>query len=65
MAAARAVLFAQLVNDPGYERYLQRGVNKKEATKERERLFELIKKLVLWENTNNEVVLEEARAEIR
>lgn len=64
LAAARAVLFAQMVNDPGYERNLQRGVNKKEAAKERERLFEIIKKLVLWENTNNKAVLEEARAEI-
>ena len=65
LAAARTVLFAQLVNDPGYERHLHRGVNKKEAAKERERLFDIIKKLVLWENTNNEVVLEEARTEIR
>jgi putative DNA methylase len=65
MAAARAVLFAQMVNDPGYERYLQRGLNKEEATKERERLFGIIERLVLWENTNNEEVLEEAREEIR
>ena len=64
LATARAVLFAQMVNDPGYERNLQRGVNKKEAAQERERLFEIIKKLVLWENTNNEAVLREARAEI-
>ncbi len=64
LAAARAVLFAQMINDPGYERHLQRGVNKKEAAQERERLFEIIKKLVLWENTNNEAVLREARAEI-
>ena len=64
LATARAVLFAQMVNDPGYERHLQRGVNKKEAAKERERLFDIIKKLVLWENTNNEAVLREARAEI-
>src|SRR5262245_38799127 len=64
LAAARAVLFAQMVNDPGYERSLGRGVNKKDAAKERERLFEIIKKLVQWENTNNEAVLAEARAEI-
>lgn len=31
LAAARAVLFAQLVNDPGYQRELGHGVNKKEA----------------------------------
>lgn len=64
LAAARAVLFAQLVNDPGYERELGRGVNKEKAEAERKRLFEIIKKLVLWENTNNEQVLAEARAEI-
>lgn len=64
LAAARAVLFAQLVNDPGYERDLGRGVNKEKAEAERKRLFELIKKLVQWENTTNEAVLAEARAEI-
>jgi len=65
LAAARAVIFAQMVNDPGYERHLGRGVNKDKAHLERERLFEIIRKLVLWENTNNEEVLEQARAEIR
>ena len=64
LTAARAVIFAQMVNDPGYERHLGRGVNKKDAQIERERLFTLIRKLVLWENTNNEAVLNEARAEI-
>ena len=54
LAAARAVIFAQMVNDPGYERSLGRGVNKKDAQIERERLFGIIRKLVLWENTNNE-----------
>lgn len=67
LAAARAVLFAQLVNDPGYEtgQGFTRGVNKKEAARERERLFDIIRELVKWENTNNEAVLERARAEIR
>jgi putative DNA methylase len=64
LAAARAVLFAQLVNDPGYERHLNRGVNKIEAAKERERLFKIIEDLVIWENTNNEAILSAARAEI-
>ncbi|WP_373974155.1 DUF1156 domain-containing protein [Chitinibacter sp. SCUT-21] len=64
LAAARAVIFAQMVNDPGYERYLGRGVNKEKAQLERERLFDIIRKLVQWENTNNEQVLAEARAEI-
>lgn len=64
LAAARSVIFAQMVNDPGYERSLGRGVNKKDAQIERERLFEIIRKLVKWENTNNEEVLAEAREEI-
>lgn len=64
LAAARAVLFAQMVNDPGYERHLGRGVNKKQAAAERERLFKIIEDLVQWENTNNEEVLERAREEI-
>ena len=63
LAAARAVLFAQLVNDPGYEtgQGFTRGVNKKQAAIERERLFKIIRELVKWENTNNETVLEAAR----
>ncbi len=65
LAAARAVIFAQMVNDPGYERNLGRGVNKEKAAIERERLFGIIRRLVQWENTNNESVLEEAREEIR
>jgi putative DNA methylase len=64
MAAARAVIFAQMVNDPGYERHLGRGVNKENAAVERERLFKIIEKLVLWKNNNNEAVLAEAQNEI-
>ncbi|NMG01755.1 DUF1156 domain-containing protein [Azoarcus taiwanensis] len=64
LAAARAVIFAQMVNDPGYERHLGRGVNKEKAAVERERLFKIIEDLVQWENTNNEEVLARAREEI-
>lgn len=64
LAAARAVLFAQLVNDPGYERHLGRGMNQEKAKIERERLFKIIEDLVKWENTNNTEVLDRARAEI-
>lgn len=66
LAAARAVIFAQMVNDPGYQQGggFKYGVNKEKAAIERERLFEILEKLVLWENTNNETVLAEARAEI-
>jgi putative DNA methylase len=64
LAAARAVLFAQLVNDPGYQRELGHGVNKKEAEIKREKLFQIIRDLVKWENTNNEEVLDRAREAI-
>ncbi|NMM07406.1 DUF1156 domain-containing protein [Polaromonas sp.] len=66
LAAARAVIFAQMVNDPGFEQGggFRRGMNKEKAAIERERLFKIIEDLVLWENTNNEVVLNAARAEI-
>lgn len=67
LAAARAVIFAQLVNDPGYQQGggFKYGKNKKEAAIERKRLFKIIEDLVKWENTTNEEVLERARAEIR
>ncbi|WP_273009212.1 DUF1156 domain-containing protein [Spongiibacter tropicus] len=61
LAAARAVIFAQMVNDPGYQRELGYGVNKKEAELKREKLFDIIRELVQWENTNNEEVLQRAR----
>ncbi|MGZ8975746.1 DUF1156 domain-containing protein, partial [Methylomagnum sp.] len=62
LAAALAVIFAQMVNDPGYQQGggFKFGVNKEKAAIERERLFGIIEKLVLWENTNNEEVLREA-----
>ena len=66
LAAARAVIFAQMVNDPGYQQGggFKYGMNKEKAAIERERLFKIIEDLVLWENTNNETVLAAARAEI-
>ena len=64
LAAARAVLFAQLVNDPGYERSLGRGVNRVEAQKEREKLFDILRRLVDWDNINDESLLNEANTEI-
>ena len=66
LAAARAVIFAQMVNDPGYQQGggFKYGVNKEKAEIERERLFKIVEDLVRWENTNNEEVLTRARAEI-
>ncbi|MCX2966286.1 DUF1156 domain-containing protein [Gordonia aquimaris] len=62
LAAARAVLFAQLVDDPSARpdefptEELQR--------KERERLHKLIERLVVWENIRDERLFAEAHAEI-
>ena len=101
LAAARAVIFAQMVDDPSEyvdvllsdtkkrraaEREAQKRIARRAAKlvladddtipepqftleevaseQERDRLFAIIKDLVLWENTTNEVVLERARAEI-
>ena len=63
LAAARAVLFAQLVDDPSD--LPEEFPTEQEQKKERDRLFEIIEEMVLWENTTNETVLEKARAEIR
>lgn len=65
LAAARAVLFAQMVNDPGGERGWSRGLTKEQAAAKREVLFDIIRDLVKWENTTNEEVLERARAAVR
>jgi putative DNA methylase len=62
LAAARAVIFAQLVDDPSSLPDL--FPTEKKQQKERERLFKIIEDLVQWENTTNEKVLEAARAEI-
>ena len=102
LAAARAVIFAQMVDDPsGYVDVLLSDTKKRRAAErefkkrlagyaakpvledddaipepeltleevvaeqERDRLFAIIEELVLWENTTNEEVLEQARTEIR
>ena len=63
LAAARAVLFSQLVDDPSD--LPEEFPTEEEQKKERDRLFKIIEDLVVWENTTNERVLEKARAEIR
>ena len=101
LATARAVIFAQMVDDPsGYVDVLLSDTKKRRdaerefkkriagqaakrslppddaiiepeptleeiiAEQERNRLFAIIEELVLWENTTNEEVLEQARREI-
>ncbi len=63
LAAARAVIFAQMVDDPSANPDL--FPTEKKQQKERKRLFGIIEELVKWENTTNEAVLERARTEIR
>jgi putative DNA methylase len=62
LAAARAVIFSQMVDDPSSLPEL--FPTEKKQQKERERLFRIIEDLVLWENTTNETVLQAAREEI-
>ena len=62
LAAARAVIFAQMVDDPSS--YPDLFPTEKAQEKERQRLFKIIEDLVLWENTTNETVLQQARDEI-
>ena len=62
LAAARAVIFAQMVDDPSAHPDL--FPTEKAQEKERQRLFRIIEDLVLWENTTNEKVLQQARDEI-
>ena len=63
LAACRAVLFAQLVDDPSSNPEQFPTHEAQEA--ERKRLFRIIEDLVKWENSTNEEILERARAEIR
>ncbi len=59
LAAARAVIFAQMVDDPsGHPDLFPTEFAQK---KERGRLFKIIEELVKWENTTNEEVLQTAR----
>ncbi len=62
LAAARAVIFAQMVDDPSAHPDLFPTEKKQE--KERQRLFRIIEELVKWENTTNETLLQQARDEI-
>lgn len=62
LAACRAVLFAQLVDDPSA--HPERFPSEEAQAKERQRLFDLIERLVVWENAGDEVLLRQAYDEI-
>lgn len=62
LAAARAVLFAQLVDDPSA--HPAEFPTEELQRKERERLHNIIERLVVWENIQDRGLLAEAHAEI-
>ena len=63
LAAARAVLFSQMVDDPSSN---PDEFSTEEAQgAERKRLHEIIERLVVWENIDDADLFEEARVEIR
>jgi putative DNA methylase len=62
LATARAVIFAQMVDDPSAHPDL--FPTEKAQEKERKRLFGIIEDFVRWENSTNEEVLQRAREEI-
>lgn len=63
LAAARAMLFSQLVDDPSEHPEL--FPSERAQSEERERLFALLEELVRWESAGNSRVLAAARQEIR
>lgn len=62
LAACRAVLFASLVDDPSSRPDL--FPTEIDQQNERTRLFSLIEQLVLWENSNNDILLSQIHDEI-
>lgn len=62
LATARAVLFAQLVDDPSA--HPEQFPTEEEQKKERERLHSIISRLVVWENIHDKNLLGEAHQEI-
>ncbi len=61
-ATARAVIWASLVDDPSSNP--EEFPTEEEQNAERQRLFKILEELVVWENSNNEDVLNRAKAEI-
>ena len=63
LAACRAVLFAQLVDDPSSD--LTKFPDIASQEKERTRLFSIMEKLVVWENVQDANLLRQANDEIK
>lgn len=62
LAAARAVIWASLVDDPSA--HPDKFPTDEDQIRERNRLFKLLEQLVIWENSNNKELLEEAYEEV-
>lgn len=62
LAAARAVIWSSLVDDPSS--HPEKFPTEEDQNKERQRLFKILEDLVVWENSNNEDVLNAAKDEI-
>lgn len=62
LAAARAVIWSSLVDDPSS--HPEEFPTEEAQNKERQRLFRILENLVKWENSNDEKVLNAAKAEI-
>ena len=62
LAACRAVLFAQLVDDPSA--WPDEFPTEQDQARERKRLHGIIQEFVPWEATNSELILNRARYEI-
>ena len=62
LAAARAVLWSSLVDDPSS--HPDEFPTEEDQKTERKRLFDILERLIKWENSNDEDVLAEARREI-
>lgn len=63
LAAARAVIWSSLVDDPSA--HPEKFPTEEDQAAERERLFKILEELVVWENSNNDRVLNTAKAEIK
>ena len=62
LATARAVIWSSLVDDPSS--HPEKFPTEEVQQQERERLFDILTRLVKWENSNDEEILAEAKAEI-
>jgi len=62
LASCRAVLFGMLVDDPGS--VPEEFPTEEEQAIERDRLHRLLEKLVIWENSNDDYILHQARWEV-